>query len=140
MAPVFAVGLLLDAALVGGVLYAYSQATWLGVVAFLAWLGLKSGPDPVMVLLEGVFGAERAHETYPAFLRLRPRPRPARSDALQRHLGARATAWTDLKPTGVVSIGEERHDARLTLGMARRGAEVRVVRVEGEVLLVEEVA
>jgi len=53
----------------------------------------------------------------------------ADAEGRQRLLNAIGTAETDLRPIGVVRIGEERHDAFSDHGMIPAGSEIEVIKV-----------
>ena len=46
---------------------------------------------------------------------------------------------TDLSPTGVVKIGEHLHDAKAIFGFIKKSSRVKVIRIEINLLIVEEV-
>ncbi len=68
-----------------------------------------------------------------------PPPSDERGIALEALVGQAGVALTDLRPAGRVEVINRRADARLEVGFARAGARVRVLRVEGRSLVVEEI-
>jgi membrane-bound serine protease (ClpP class) len=59
---------------------------------------------------------------------------------LEAMVGQLGVALTDLRPEGRVQVINHKADAKLLVGFARAGAKVRVLRVEMNRLVVEEIA
>jgi membrane-bound ClpP family serine protease len=61
---------------------------------------------------------------------------PPRADPLAQLVGSEATVVSDLRPSGVVRIGDTKFDALSVTTLTRAGARVKVVSVEGATLKV----
>lgn len=136
------IGCLSELLLLGAVIYAYTVHLYVGIIATVIWLSsffIFFVPWS-LVILELFYPVGRVQKAWFGNDILEPKPseKPeSPNPELKEMIGKTAIAYTDLKPEGMILLGDDRIRAKSRLGFVARDTEIRVVGVKGEILFVD---